>query len=483
MEIKAKKLHACHFSTLIRIAKTEAKIIWRRAIARILLAALLLLSSLSGYLSSERNDREQKRQVTFDKIVREQWEQQPDRHPHRVAHYGSFAFKPRSPMAAYDPGIELYTGRMLYLEAHRQNGMTFSEASTLSSLAVLGELSPAVAIEWSLPLITILLGYGIFASEIESNRHALLRSTNINRFTHLLGKWLGLLFATLPYYIISILVIWTIITYASRDSPAIEWKYRFIILTSLLALYQLIWVSITLCISRFSRYSSMALSVLMMLWLLFTIITPRVTAAYATTKYPLLDKSQFQAKINTRLDRLGDSHNPEDPAFVKFREDILKRHHVNSIEELPFNYKGALMAKGEEQTAQAFAEELKELRTQEDHQHHTVSSCSWLSPALIMRRLSMRLCGTDTQNQRAFEDQSEAYRYSFIQKLNKLQVDHISFHGNSTERLKADHWKAFEHFHMQPETINSSDFLKTLSPLIIWLLSSFTGLLLISKNL
>ena len=49
---------------------------------------------------------------------------------------------------------------------------------------------------------------------------------------------------------------------------------------------------------------------------------------------------------NERIDQLGDSHDPNDPAFAKFKEEVLRKHGVPRVEDLPFNYKGMAMAKG-----------------------------------------------------------------------------------------------------------------------------------------
>ena len=62
----------------------------------------------------------------------ENFNNQPDRHPHRVAHYGSYAFRPKSVLSFLDFGLDSYTGTMVYLEAHQQNSANFGDVRQTS---------------------------------------------------------------------------------------------------------------------------------------------------------------------------------------------------------------------------------------------------------------------------------------------------------------------------------------------------------------
>ncbi|MDT1883647.1 ABC transporter permease, partial [Acinetobacter baumannii] len=83
-----------------------------------LLTVLTLLAALNAY-EHQRNANAQR--AHYQAEANQEFEAQPDRHPHRVVHYGHFLFRPLNPLAAFDPGIDGYTGNTLYLEGHRQN--------------------------------------------------------------------------------------------------------------------------------------------------------------------------------------------------------------------------------------------------------------------------------------------------------------------------------------------------------------------------
>src|SRR5687767_8770960 len=55
------------------------------------------------------------------KVSYEQWLKQGKKNPHSAAHYGFYAYKPLSPMAIIDKGMESYLGQAVWLEAHNQN--------------------------------------------------------------------------------------------------------------------------------------------------------------------------------------------------------------------------------------------------------------------------------------------------------------------------------------------------------------------------
>jgi len=63
----------------------------------------------------------------YSEDVRERWENNPDKHPHRMAHYGYVAFREKYPLSFFDYGLDSYVGKVVFLEAHRQNTVNFSD--------------------------------------------------------------------------------------------------------------------------------------------------------------------------------------------------------------------------------------------------------------------------------------------------------------------------------------------------------------------
>jgi ABC-2 type transport system permease protein len=246
-------------------------------------------------------------------------------------------------------------------------------------------------------------------------------------------------------------------------------------------LHALLWVLVTVLVSSLAATRAQSAATLLCLWLCTCLVLPRAGAGLASAWFPLPTRSEFNARIASGLEKLGDSHNPDDPAYVKFREEILQQYGAASVDALPVNYKGILMAKGEEHTSQVFETELSRVESIMDRQDALISAVAWLSPLLSWQDISTRLCGTDVNAARRFARQAEAWRYGFVQKLNALQRDHIRYSQNGTQRLERSHWNDFEDFH--PEAPRLAEVLRGSSPawfrlgLACTLLASVVGLI------
>ncbi len=57
----------------------------------------------------------------YRKETRENWEHRPDKHPHRMAHYGYLVFRIGHPLSIFDNGLDDYLGNVIFLEALQRN--------------------------------------------------------------------------------------------------------------------------------------------------------------------------------------------------------------------------------------------------------------------------------------------------------------------------------------------------------------------------
>jgi ABC-2 type transport system permease protein len=439
--------------TLTWIAQHEARLVWRRLSTRVLWGLFTLFLVAAALLSHQRQTSERRQQRHYQELVRREWMEQPDRHPHRVAHYGNFAFKPRSPLASFDPGVEAQVGRVHYLEAHRQNAMNFAEAGGLTAAGKLGELSPAFVAGPLLALVIAVIGHGTIVEDRELGRLRVLLAQGAGRQALWCGKTGGLTLAITPFALmvpvaqVAATLLWpeqSGLMDSLLGSDALLLRGGLLLLAMLL--HALLWVLVTVLVSSLAATRAQSAATLLCIWLCTCLVLPRAGAGLASAWCPLPARSEFNARIASAVEKLGDSHNPDDPAYVTFREGILRQYGAASLDELPVNYKGILMAKGEEHTSQVFEAELSRVESVMDRQDALISAVAWLSPLLSWQDISMRLCGTDVNAARRFARQAEAWRYGFVQKLNALQRDHIRYSQNGTQRLDRSHWHEFEDF-------------------------------------
>jgi ABC-2 type transport system permease protein len=438
------------------IARAEWRLIVRRRSCFVLLALFAALLGTAAVLSVQRQGRERVQQARYQALVRAQWEDQPDRHPHRVAHYGTFAFKPPGPLAVLDPGVDSYGGRVLYLEAHRQNAANFSEAGELSSAFRLGELSPAFVLHLVLPLIVIVLGHRLWVDERESGRLRLLLGQGVAPRTLAFGKLAALALALLPFLATGALAGGAALAVESAASPPADTALRALVLLVAVTLHVLAWLGLTVWISSRARSAATACGMLVTLWILMAIVAPRAAALVARAVHPLPDKSTFAATVAADVRRHGDSHDPNDPHFTRLREETLARYGVSRVEDLPVNYGAIVMARGEEISAEIFARHFAGLTATMDAQAGIIDKVSLLAPPLAVRTLSARAAGTDLSSQLQFQREAESYRFRFVQQLNELHRDKIRYVNDREQKLGPEHWQEFADFRPVPPTFGAS---------------------------
>ena len=149
------------------------------------LTAYSAVSNISNYTA--QNSLREAHQIK----ARASWEANPDKHPHRMAHFGTFAFRISPPLAIFDNGIENYTGNTVFLEAHRQNSVNFSEATFSTGALRFGELGLAFT-QIILPLILFFIGFSTVAQDRENGTLKVLLAQGAQWKEILFGKTLGL---------------------------------------------------------------------------------------------------------------------------------------------------------------------------------------------------------------------------------------------------------------------------------------------------
>lgn len=437
------------------IAANEFRLLLRRRGYGLLLALFAALVVAAGALNAVRQHRDRAQQLAYQQLVRAQWESQPDRHPHRVAHYGTFAFKPPGALAAFDPGVESYAGRVQYLEAHRQNAANFAEAGALSSVFRFGELSLAFVLQLVLPLIVIVLGHRALAEERDTGRLRLLLGQGARPRALAFGKLLGLAAALAPFALIA--AFGTVAVVALDPASSVASTLPRIAAIGAATLLQLLaWLGLTVWISGRVAQPARALAVLVALWLGGNLVLPRVAGVVAAARHPLPDKSSFTAAVERDARALGDPHDPNDPHFAAFKAETLARYGVARVEDLPVNWGAVVMAHGESLGAQTFARHFDALGRRMLAQVRDVEIAALLAPSLAFRQLSTAAAGTDLRAQLVFQREAEAFRYDFVQQLNGLHRDLVPLQGDRDTRLSAEHWKKFADFRPSTPTLAES---------------------------
>ncbi|WP_020530320.1 ABC transporter permease [Flexithrix dorotheae] len=416
-----------------------------------LMVLLLFYAAFGGIRYHNQNHFRESNQ----QIARDSWEANPDKHPHRMAHFGTFAFRLKHPLSIFDFGIESFTGNAVFLEAHKQNMVNFSEASFSTSLIRFGELSMAMILQIILPLIIFFIGYAAIVADRENGTLKILLTQGATWKEVLFGKAIGLFSISSLFYLPFVLLM-VFILISENHTIADDWIRLFILLSSYL-LYIAILAMFTMIVSVSSQTSKNALVKLLGLWLLFVVVLPRTSQAIGAYLHPTPTKLEFKGNIEEEVIQFGDSHDPDDPYFTSIRDSVLSVHNVQSTNELPFNYAGFQMFVGEKISAEIYKRHHSKLLDQYRNQNQLTKWLAMINPYLGVKNLSMALCGTDLESYVGFQNEAEMYRYNLAQTMNELQIKHIKANVSSSEGavnvIDRNEWKAIPDFSYEYPTV------------------------------
>lgn len=403
------------------LAAHEWRLMVRSRVAQLAVLMLVVLSVIATLTSIAHRDSSDALRARFQQQADREFDGQPARHPHRMVHYGHFVFRPLPALAAFDPGIDAFTGSTIFLEGHRQNSANFGDVRQSSLLARFGQLTPAFVLQVLAPLVLIFVGFGTVARERETGTLRLLRSHGMTARGLVTGKIAALGgVAALMLLPAAVSLLWLVL--AKGASPMMAG-----LLGLGYAVYLGLWVVGIVAVSATVGAARTALMALVGIWTLTTILVPRIAPDIALAAKPLPTRLETDIAIQRDLHRIGDSHDPDDPHFAAFKAKVLARYGVSKVEDLPVNYRGLLALEGEKLTSDLFDRYAAEQFAWQRGQGAIATGFGLLSPAIALRNLSMALSGTDLEGHRRFLHQAEAYRFAIIQKLNRLQAEAVSY--------------------------------------------------------
>ncbi|MCA3698160.1 MAG: DUF3526 domain-containing protein, partial [Brevundimonas sp.] len=439
-----------------RIAAEELRLMARTRAAWIGVIALILLSAVAAATAAAHSAREMTARLESQAASDQAFERQPDRHPHRVVHSGTYVHRPVSPLAAFEPGVDPFTGTTLFLEGHRQNSATFGAMRESSGLIRFGQLTPAFVLQALAPLLLIFLGFSTVTRERETGA---LRQLWLHgaRPTQVLG---GKAIALGGVALVALAPAMIALTIAGASAPAEATSAGLIALAYFT--YLAIWVLIVVAVSALSRSSRGALIALVAVWSVAVVLVPRGAAAFAARAEQTPIRVETDLLLAQEARQIGDSHNPDDPFFAAFRARTLAQYGVDRVEDLPVNYRGLVSAEGEALTSGLFTRYAERTAERQREQSRWMQFASVLSPALAVRQSSMAGAATDLENHVRFLEQAEAFRFDLIQRLNRLHADEVRAEddaGRSRDagaelrtRVTADNWAHMPDFRFRPAT-------------------------------
>ena len=408
---------------------------------------LLLAGLLVASAQQHRRLAEEKAEVAA--LVREQWDVQGDKHPHRGAHFGLYALRPDSPLAGIDPGLDPYLGQALWLEPHRRNMTRFRPAADEAPSVRFGQPTPAFALVVLLPLLIIALAFNAVSQERESGTLRMLHSVGVPGGGVLVGKLVALL------CVVALMLLFAVggglVLAAVGGQPQTDAIWRGVLLAGSYLLYCGVFAALALAVSAWMPTSRLSLFVLLGLWIAFDFVVPRLGTAAAESATPLPTAERFWSDIQRDYTQ-GLPGDPDLAARGKaFEADLLRRHNAQRLEDLPFGVAAVRRMERDAYADRVHALHFHALWQRYGRQERWLRAAAVLSPSVAMRSISMKMAGTDLAHQRHFEDKAEDYRRQVNTKIDRWDVDNTQGITSFDDRYASnDLWRSIEAFHYVP---------------------------------
>lgn len=413
----------------------------RFVVLSVLVLSLLLAATLVGRRAATALRQER---AAAQHTVDEQFHHQPGRHPHRVAHYGSFAFRPPAALRFLEAGIDSFTGAVVYLEAHQQNSVNFSPAQQAGSLLRFGELTVAFVLQTLVPLLIIFLCFSAFTEERETGTLKLLLSQGVTMRQVAWGKIRGYGLAVALVVGPALALAATLLLGAGEGAGGADRWARLGLFVLAHAGYFFLIIVGSVLVSAFQQHSRTALVTLLGCWMLGCIVLPKATANFGASLYPSITKAQLDAEVHEAAQKGINGHDPQDQRTAALKAALLKKYGVDSEEKLPVSVGGVTMAAGEAYSSQVYQQHFAALTRTYERQNALSVWAGLLNPYQAIRPLSMGLAGSDFAHYVHFQQAAEAYRYQLVQHLNALQTS--MGYGDKERKLGAATWRAIPAF-------------------------------------
>lgn len=474
-------------SMVFRIAKEEWRL-WLRSKV-IVVAALIVVTLLAvtSVLTINRVADEQSQRLAQQVEAEETFFAQPDRHPHRMVHYGHYAFRPPPPLAVFEPGVDAVTGQSIFLEGHRQNTAMFADTKAAADLGGFAALTPASLYQLLLPLLLIVLGHALFLRERESGTLAVILAQGQSGVTLAMGKAAALLAVIIIFMIPLIIVAAYSVTLGESGLGAFS-------LVGGYFAYLCVWGAIVLAASIVLKQRAVSLGVLIFMWLFAALIVPRFAINASSAAIDAPGKIESDLVMLSEQRKLGDGHNAADPAFQRLQAEVLEQYDVETIEELPINWRGVVASYSEAELTGLLNSYAENRMSLEASQSRIFELFGIVSPTIAIGSLSRTFAGTDLATHHRFLRESEKLRFDFVQSLNEVHVNELSYaddmNRNTDEEasrrasVNSEAWQVLDEFRFAPDSASERISRATLSlaVLIAWLLASVSIVFLAARK-
>lgn len=426
---------------VLKITKKEFIEMWRDGRFRWSAIVVLLLLAVALAFGWKNFDTVKREREAAQSASRQTWLDQGERNPHSAAHFGVYAYRPRTPLSLLDPGLDNYAGNSIWVEAHYQNPARNRPIEDATALQRFGELTASGVLLLLFPLLIIFLTFDSFSGERENGTLRQIASLGVARssvvFGKLLGVGSGLLVLLVPVLIVGLAAL----VFSSEEGSFVAKLPRLALMGVFYFAYFLAFLGLSLAASAATGSSRLALVVLLGFWVFACLIVPRWGSDVADAAYAVPTPQEFWERVDKDTKDGIDGHDPRDKRTKELEQRVLAEYGVEKREDLPINFGGIALQAGEEHGNQVYDKHYGELEQTHRAQERAQNLFGLISPFVPMRALSMGLAGSDLRHHQHFVGEVEQYR----RVLNKMLNDDLAYNSNpktaATYRVGREFWE------------------------------------------
>jgi len=405
------------FSHALGVAATQLTLMWRERRLLWLALSVLLLAGASVATSAARlsAQAEERRAVAEEEALL--WDSQGVIDPHDAAHVGRAVPAPVRPLAAFDPGLSDFVGTSVFIEGHAQNPARHRPIEGGAALSRFSGFSAAWTLRIVAPLLIILAGFAAMSGEVARTRLRQELAAGASASVLVGGRLVALATAAGLLVIVMICVSLPAILLQGVSEAELVGLAA---IGGAYALYLLVFCAVTVAASALFASARTALVVLLGFWAVSTLLVPRVAPAVTETLAPTPSAPEFRAAVTEEAENGVDGHDPADERLNALRDELLARHQVSDVEDLPVNFRGVSLEFAEENSTATYNRHFEQLYAVYRRQEVLQRAFAIVSPAVALQPWSRAFAGTDFGAHLAYLRGVEDYRYRLVQTLNQV---------------------------------------------------------------
>jgi ABC-type transport system involved in multi-copper enzyme maturation permease subunit len=267
-----------------------------------------------------------------------------------------------------------------------------------------------------LSLMVIFLAYNSISEERAQGTLRLTLANPLSRGQLLIGKFIGGLFVVLGSLTIATLVAALVLILHPAISVNWDLSLRILGMWGISALYLGVFFTLSLMISTIFNRPSVALLVLLQIWIVITVVYPNMSIILSRHVFKLPGNEE----LNDRKRAIFEPHQREyDEVRSAFHKMVVSGEHDTELQKKNFEL-NARRTKLRHRIDNEYSHQLT-------RQMHLAQNIAILSPWVLFNGVMQRLAGTDIQEFDSFMDGVERHWQKYIERRSLRHSDYEAY--------------------------------------------------------